>query len=262
MDTAPASCNAICVSTVYPFAISTYVILTHLHFDHCGGSTRLDRDGNIIPSFPNARYLVQRTAWEEAFNPNERAIPVYGHGIEHLKVLEERGMIDFLDGDTEVTPGVHAIVTDGYSSGHMIVTVNAGSERVVYLSDLIPTPNHLPPALHHGVRSLPRTDPQGQERDARKGRTGGLADGLLARVYRAGWLPQARQERSVAQSRDLLKRSSANQADITILSTKRGRPTGAAPFSRPAYCLKSHRLGQQHALFDTHDFHSFRDVIG
>ena len=121
-----------------------FVILTHLHFDHCGGSTRLDRDGNIIPTFPNAKYLVQRTAWEEAFNPNERAIPVYGHGIEHLKVLEERGMIDFLDGDTEVTPGVHAIVTDGYSSGHMIVTVNAGSERVMYLSDLIPTPNHLP----------------------------------------------------------------------------------------------------------------------
>ena len=54
-------------------------------------------------------------------------------------------MIDFLDGDTEVTPGVNAIVTDGYSSGHMIVTVNAGSERIVYLSDLIPTPNHLLP---------------------------------------------------------------------------------------------------------------------
>ena len=53
-------------------------------------------------------------------------------------------MVDLLDGDTEVTHGVNAVVTDGYSSGHMIVTVNAGSERIVYLSDLIPTPNHLP----------------------------------------------------------------------------------------------------------------------
>ncbi len=121
-----------------------FVLLTHLHFDHCGGSTCLDRDGNIMPTFPNARYLVQRAAWEEAFSPNERSIPVYGPGIDHLKTLEERGMIDFLDGDTEIAPGVRAVVTNGYSNGHQIVTVNAGSERIAFLSDLIPTPNHLP----------------------------------------------------------------------------------------------------------------------
>ncbi len=120
------------------------VLLTHLHFDHCGGATRLDREGNIVPTFPKARYLAQRSAWDEAFHPNERSVPVYGHGSEHLKVLLERGMIEFMDGDTTVAPGVEAIVTDGYSAGHQIVTVNTGSERIVYLSDLIPTPNHLP----------------------------------------------------------------------------------------------------------------------
>jgi glyoxylase-like metal-dependent hydrolase (beta-lactamase superfamily II) len=121
-----------------------YVILTHLAFFHCGGATRLDREGNIVPTFPKAKYLVQRTAWNEAFNPNERTVPNLGPGINHLRVLEERGMITFLDGDTDIVPGVQVMVTDGYSEGHQIVLVNTGSERIVYLSNLIPTPNHLP----------------------------------------------------------------------------------------------------------------------
>ncbi|MEX0761645.1 MAG: MBL fold metallo-hydrolase [Dehalococcoidia bacterium] len=152
-----------------------YVVLTHLHFDHCGGSTRLDREGNIVPSFPKARYLVQRSAWQEAFNPNERSVPSYGHGCDHLRVLEERGMIDMMDGDTEIAPGVKATVTDGPSSGHQVVTVNTGSERVVYLADLIPTPNHLPlPYITAFDRFPDRTLEMKKE--------------MLERVEREGWL--------------------------------------------------------------------------
>ncbi|MDP7485796.1 MAG: MBL fold metallo-hydrolase [Dehalococcoidia bacterium] len=121
-----------------------FVILTHLAFSHSGGATRLDREGTIIPSFPKAKYLVQRSAWEEAFSPNERSVPVYGTGVEHLQVLNDKGMIVLLDGDTEVVPSVHTIVTDGYSEGHQVVLVNTGSERIIYLANLIPTPNHLP----------------------------------------------------------------------------------------------------------------------
>ena len=121
-----------------------YVILTHLAFFHSGGATRLDREGNIIPTFPKAKFLVQRRAWEEAFNPNERAAPVYGTGSEHLKILEKRDMIRLIDGDTEIVPGVHTVVTDGYSDGHQVVMINTGSEKIVYLANLIPTPNHIP----------------------------------------------------------------------------------------------------------------------
>ncbi|MQG47164.1 MAG: MBL fold metallo-hydrolase [SAR202 cluster bacterium] len=121
-----------------------YVILTHLAFFHSGGATRLDREGNIIPTFPKAKFLIQRRAWEEAFNPNERAAPVYGTGSEHLKVLEKRDMIRLIDGDTEIVPGVHTVVTDGYSDGHQVVMINTGSEKIVYLANLIPTPNHIP----------------------------------------------------------------------------------------------------------------------
>ena len=121
-----------------------FVILTHLAFSHSGGATRLDREGTIIPTFPKAKYLVQRSAWQEAFSPNERSVPVYGTGVKHLEVLNDKGMIQLLDGDTEVVPGVHTIVTDGYSEGHQVVLVNTGSERIIYLANLIPTPNHLP----------------------------------------------------------------------------------------------------------------------
>ena len=121
-----------------------YVILTHLAFSHSGGATRLDREGNVIPTFPKAKYLVQRAAWDEAFSPNERSVPVYGPGVDHLRILNEKGMIELLDGDTEVVSGVHTIVTDGYSDGHQVVLVNTGSERIIYLANLIPTPDHIP----------------------------------------------------------------------------------------------------------------------
>jgi glyoxylase-like metal-dependent hydrolase (beta-lactamase superfamily II) len=152
-----------------------FVILTHLAFFHSGGATRLDREGNIVPTFPKAKYLVQRRAWDEAFNPDERAIPNFGPGIEHLRVLEERGMIEFLDGDTDIVPGVQVMVTDGYSEGHQIVLVNTGSERIVYLSNLIPTPNHLPLPYITAYDRFPD-----QTLSAKKE--------LLARCEKEGWL--------------------------------------------------------------------------
>ena len=122
----------------------TKVILTQLHFDHSGGSTSLDREGKLIPTFPKAKYVVQKSAWDEAFNQDERLLPAYGHPVDHLNILEERDMVEFLDGNTEVSPGVFCEMIDGYSEGHQIVKVNAGSERIVYLSELIPAPSHLP----------------------------------------------------------------------------------------------------------------------
>jgi len=119
----------------------TGVILTHLHFDHSGGSTRLDRSGVPVPTFPSATYYVQRSEWEEAINPNERSSDSY-HSDDFLP-LEERGQICLLDGDTEVAPGVRVRVTGGHCDGHQMVLVNYGGERVAYFGDLIPTPHHL-----------------------------------------------------------------------------------------------------------------------
>lgn len=119
----------------------TDVILTHLHFDHCGGSTRFDRSGVPVPTFPAAKYYVQRAAWEEAINPDERAKASY-HTDDFLP-LNAHHQISLLDGDSEVVPGVRVKVTGGHSDGHQMVLVNYGGERVAFLGDLIPTPHHL-----------------------------------------------------------------------------------------------------------------------
>lgn len=119
----------------------TGVILTHLHFDHAGGSTRLDRAGEAVPTFPAAKYYIQRAAWEEATSPNERSRASY-HSDDFLP-LEERGQVCLLDGDSEVAPGVHVRVTGGHCEGHQMVLVNYGGERVAFMGDLVPPPHHL-----------------------------------------------------------------------------------------------------------------------
>ncbi len=171
-----------------------WVVLTHLHFDHCGGATRLDREGNIVPTFPKAKYLVQRNSWAEAFDQSERVLASYGGECSHLKVIEDRGQIELLDGDTEIVPGVKTSVMDGHADGHQIVTVNAGSERVAFLSDLIPTPNHIPLPYIAAFDKTPEGSlHQKKEMLERCEREGSLM--VFAHGYgdRAGYLQRGRQ---------------------------------------------------------------------
>ena len=117
------------------------VILTHLHFDHSGGCTRLDRMGDLVPTFPKAKYYVQRVCWEDACSPNERCLEI--HRSEDFHPIEESGQLELLDGDTEIFPGLSVRVTNGHTKGHQVVMVNHGGERISYLGDLVPTPYHL-----------------------------------------------------------------------------------------------------------------------
>ena len=121
------------------------VVLSHLHFDHGGGCTKLDRTGNAIPTFPKATYMVQRACWEEAISPNERYKSSFYQ--DDFRPLEEKGQLKLLDGDTEIIPGVTIKFASGPSIGHQIVLVERGSEKIAYVSDLVPTPYHLP--LNH-----------------------------------------------------------------------------------------------------------------
>ena len=117
------------------------VILSHLHFDHSGGCTRMDRAGNLVPTFPKATYYVQRACWEDAITPNERCFGT--HREENFVHIEERGQLEFLDGDEEILPGLNVILTDGHAKGHQMVMFTHGGERIVYLGDLVPTHHHL-----------------------------------------------------------------------------------------------------------------------
>ena len=149
------------------------VVLTHLHFDHGGGCTKLDRSGNIVPTFPKARYLVQQACWDEANDPNERGRRSFY--LDDFVPLEEAGVLTLLDGDSEIAPGITTKVTNGHSQGHQVVLVEAGAEKILYAGDLIPTPFHVPLVNIPALDQAPN-DTLDQKR------------GLLQMVIDGGWL--------------------------------------------------------------------------
>jgi glyoxylase-like metal-dependent hydrolase (beta-lactamase superfamily II) len=118
------------------------VINTHWHFDHAGGNTRRTRDGAIVPSFPRARYVVQRGEQHWATHTNERTAASYFPA--NWEPLERAGQLDLVEGRTEVRRGVHLLPTPGHVPHHQSVLIDGGTERGVFLGDLIPTQHHVP----------------------------------------------------------------------------------------------------------------------
>lgn len=117
------------------------VINTHLHFDHCGGNTSL-MDGKLSPTFPYARYIVQRAEWEDATKPNELTKASYLP--ENFIPLMESGRVELVDGDLEVYPGVTVVQTPGHNRGHQSVKIGSDGKTAFYLGDMIPTAAHIP----------------------------------------------------------------------------------------------------------------------
>jgi glyoxylase-like metal-dependent hydrolase (beta-lactamase superfamily II) len=117
------------------------VINTHLHFDHCGGNTRMV-NGKAVPVFPNARYVVQRGELEHAKAPTERDRASYFP--DNFLPMEESEQWWLLDGDAEVVPGVELIRTPGHNRDMMCVRLTGGGKTVFFLADFIPTAAHLP----------------------------------------------------------------------------------------------------------------------
>ena len=122
----------------------THVVLSHLHFDHCGGVVRRRPSGVLEPAFPRARVMVQRGEIEVARNsPNERLRAAYRHIEECLAPLG--GALEALDGDTELVAGLNIRVTGGHTADHQVVTVSAdgGAQGFVHLADIVPTRSHM-----------------------------------------------------------------------------------------------------------------------
>ena len=111
------------------------VINTHLHADHCGWNTRQAEDGRAVPTFPRARYLIQRGEWEAAIAPNERTRATYL--AENLLPLEEAGVLDLMEGETNVTPEITVISTRGHTEDHASVVLSSGGETAIYIGDMV-----------------------------------------------------------------------------------------------------------------------------
>jgi glyoxylase-like metal-dependent hydrolase (beta-lactamase superfamily II) len=125
----------------------TDVFLTHLHFDHCGGSTVLNSNNVSVPLFKNAKYWSNKNHWDWATNPNSREKASFLK--ENLIPIEESGQLCFLD---VKSPGfIHygelgfdVLFVDGHTEKQMIPKVSYNGKEVVFMADLLPTAGHIP----------------------------------------------------------------------------------------------------------------------
>jgi glyoxylase-like metal-dependent hydrolase (beta-lactamase superfamily II) len=128
------------------------VILSHLHFDHCGGATRLV-GGEWVPTFPRAVHVIQEGMWEEALDPNPRTKGSYFH--EDFLPLQKAGLVKFVKGTEEVLPGIRAELSGGHVKCHQIATFESQGRRAIFWADLLPTTAHVKPAWTMGYDLFP-----------------------------------------------------------------------------------------------------------
>jgi len=104
----------------------TKVVLTHLHFDHAGATTKLDDSGKPVPRFPEASHYVQSKEWEAALTPNRRSRASYRP--DDFLPVQESGLLELIDGPLELVPGLELLPTGGHTPGHQIVLIREKSE--------------------------------------------------------------------------------------------------------------------------------------
>ena len=118
----------------------TDVILTHLHFDHTGGSTKSE-NGKIVPTFPNAKYFVQKKNFEWAMNPSDRDKGSYIK--DNFEPLYEEGMLNLLS-DEKFDDEIDFIVVNGHTFGQQLLKISDSKNTILYCGDLFPTTSHIP----------------------------------------------------------------------------------------------------------------------
>jgi glyoxylase-like metal-dependent hydrolase (beta-lactamase superfamily II) len=148
------------------------VIDTHLHFDHCGGNTRIEKD-KIVPAFPNARYFVQKGEFDHALTPTERDRASYFN--ENYVPIAEAGKLSLLEGDQTIVPGVDVMRVPGHTAHMQCVKLTGGGKTAFLFADLVPTTAHLPLPWIMGYDFYPMTTLENKKR-------------WIPEVLREGWL--------------------------------------------------------------------------
>src|SRR3989344_7307622 len=116
----------------------TDIILTHLHFDHAGGTT-YQEGGKLKLQFPNATTYVQKEQWEWALQPTEKDRASF---LKENILPLQAGKLKLLQGETELFPGIHILLSHGHTQAHQVVKVTDGKKTVIFCGDLIPTASH------------------------------------------------------------------------------------------------------------------------
>ena len=117
------------------------VLASHLHFDHAGGFTVRDASGRLRPRFPRAQYIVRRGEWEDATHVNSQNAARYQ--ADNYQPLAEAGVLQLVDDDVTIMPGVRVKRTGGHSTHHQVVMIESGGKSAAFAADLIPTTVHV-----------------------------------------------------------------------------------------------------------------------
>lgn len=141
-----------------PFNITrndiTDVILTHLHFDHAGGAT-ISLNGELQPTFPSAKYYVQKEQYNWGLNPKmkDRGSFMSNDFIP----LKEDGLLELIDGEGKIFDDITVYPINGHTRAMQMVKLNTGVDNFLYLCDLSPTKAHIPYSFGLGYDNFPLT---------------------------------------------------------------------------------------------------------
>jgi glyoxylase-like metal-dependent hydrolase (beta-lactamase superfamily II) len=132
----------------------TGVVLTHLHFDHCGGAVEWSADKTTYrPAFPNARYWVSQLQWDWAMQPNRREKPSFL--AENILPLYQSGQLTLFEEGFAPAPGIELRLFHGHTAGLTVPIIHAPECALVYTTDLFPTMAHLPVSWVCGYDTRP-----------------------------------------------------------------------------------------------------------
>jgi glyoxylase-like metal-dependent hydrolase (beta-lactamase superfamily II) len=121
----------------------TDMVLTHLHFDHCGGSINYNSDRTKLePAFKNAKYYCNEKHWQWASDPNPREKPSFLK--ENIIPIQESGRLNFIDESTQLIQDLSFIEVNGHTQGMMLPIINYDKSTLAYMADLIPSAAHIP----------------------------------------------------------------------------------------------------------------------
>ncbi len=135
----------------------TDVLLTHLHFDHCGGS--IVREGEqLVPAFKNATYWSNKQHWKWAIQPNEREKASFLK--ENILPIKESGRLKFAevkDSTSIIDDAITLKFAYGHTDAMMLPVINYNSKTIVYMADLLPSAAHIPLPYVMGYDMFPLT---------------------------------------------------------------------------------------------------------
>jgi glyoxylase-like metal-dependent hydrolase (beta-lactamase superfamily II) len=120
----------------------TDVVLSHLHFDHCGGSVLVE-DGVLRPAFPNATYWASAKQWEMAQHPPLWESDSFAPQV--IQVLKDAGQLRLIEGDQALFEGVSVKFFQGHTDDQLVSYVRVGTDTYVFCGDVIPMEPHLLP---------------------------------------------------------------------------------------------------------------------